>query len=139
MARNHFTSGSPRLSLQGVGIGEVDEGGLLLVGRRVLVAQEQGVGRDPDHELGQVEVPVEPPARVLLTEQEHEEDGDGEKPPTAHAQAYPAPCRLICPSATREAMMPIGMIHRNRRPVESRLSGRSGYSTENVSGNAGGP
>ena len=34
-------------------------------------------------------------------------------------------------------MIPMGMIHKKRRKLESRLSGRSGYSTRNVSGNDG--
>ncbi len=34
-------------------------------------------------------------------------------------------------------MIPMGMIHKTRSAEESRLSGRSGYSTENVSGKTG--
>ena len=47
------------------------------------------------------------------------------------------PCVLMVPSASSAAMMPMGMIQKMRKKLESRLRGLSGYSTVYVSGNAG--
>jgi hypothetical protein len=48
---------------------------LLLVGGRVPVVHQEHVDADPVAEAQQFEVPVIPPARVLLSEQQHQDDG----------------------------------------------------------------
>mgnify|MGYP001060576894 CR=1 FL=1 len=73
------------VELLDVGIGEIQMDGLLLVGRRVLVAQKQRVRPDTGEEAGEAQVPVEPLARVLLTDDD-EQDRQNSTPPTAHDQ-----------------------------------------------------
>lgn len=46
---------------------------LMLVGRGIAVVHQREVGADPVREAQQLEVPVEPPARILAAEEEHEE------------------------------------------------------------------
>ncbi len=68
-----------------VGVGQLEVHGLLLVGRGVLVPQEQEVGEDPVVEAQVGEVEVEPPARVLLPEHDREQRRE-EQDPASEAQ-----------------------------------------------------
>ena len=81
MARNHLTSGSHRLrSRARVGVGVVEVHRLVLVGGRVPVVHQGEVGADPVAEPLQLQVPVEPPARVLLAEQDHQQRREEQQP-----------------------------------------------------------
>ena len=55
---------------------EVD--GLLVIGRRILVPKERKIGADARGEPEEQEIPVEPPARVLLAKDDHQERGEKE-------------------------------------------------------------
>jgi hypothetical protein len=63
-----------------VGVRQLEVGVLLLVRRWVDVGHEQGIGRDAVDEAHEVEVPVEPPARILLAEHDHQDDGKHHEP-----------------------------------------------------------
>ena len=56
-----------------VRVAQVEMHCLLFVGGGKLVAQEQYVGCDAAGEPGELEVPVEPPSWVLLSEHDHQE------------------------------------------------------------------
>ena len=52
---------------------------LFLVGGRIVIVEQGQVGGDAVGEAKQVEVPIEPPARVLLAEQDHQDEGQEEQ------------------------------------------------------------
>jgi hypothetical protein len=56
-----------------VGVGVVERDALVFVGGRVAVVHQREIDADPVREPEQLEVPVEPPAWVLLPEQDHQE------------------------------------------------------------------
>ena len=56
----------------GVRVGKLEPHPLSLVSRRIAVTHEREVGANPVAEAQQLEVPVEPPARVLLAEHDHQ-------------------------------------------------------------------
>src|SRR6266542_882972 len=72
----------------GVRVGDVELHRLALVGRGIAVVHQREVGRDPVLEPEQLEVPVEPPARVLLAEHDHQQRRQEEQ---AAGAAAPAP------------------------------------------------
>ena len=63
----------------GVGVLDVEVDGLVFVGGGVLVAQGQDVDLDAVDEAAEFEVPVEPPARVLVAEDQHQDEGKPEE------------------------------------------------------------
>ena len=62
----------------GVGVCEVQVDGLFVVRGRVMIVHQREVDSDPVREAGQLQIPVIPPARILLAEQQHQQDIDGE-------------------------------------------------------------
>src|SRR6267143_4870935 len=56
---------------------------LLLVGRGVAVVHQREVGAHPVAEPQQLKIPVVPPARVLLAEEDHQQWGDEQQPGAA--------------------------------------------------------
>ena len=62
----------PAIHLARVRVGEFEVDRLLFVRRGITVVQQGQVRRDAIGEAHQVEVPVEPPARILLTKYQHE-------------------------------------------------------------------
>ena len=67
----------------GVGVGDVEVHPLVLVGRGVAVAHQREVRPDPVAEAQQLQVPVEPPARVLLAEEDHQQRRQEQQPRAA--------------------------------------------------------
>src|SRR2546423_8199642 len=65
--------GQPAIQLASIRIGEVEVDGLLLIGRRIVVIEQGEVGGDAIGEPQKVDVPVEPPPRGLLTEEDHQQ------------------------------------------------------------------
>ena len=57
----------------GVWIAKVEPHGLVLVGRRIAIVQQRGVDGDARGEARELEVPVKPPARILLPEEDHQQ------------------------------------------------------------------
>jgi hypothetical protein len=51
---------------------------LFVDSRRILVAEERHVGADPSAEAGELAAEVEPPARVALPEEDHQQGRDEE-------------------------------------------------------------
>lgn len=76
---------------------EVDR--LFLVGRRILVAQQREVGHHPEAEGRQRHVPVEPPARVLLPEHQHQNRREEQDPAR---RAWPGLGVAVRPGAGNE-------------------------------------
>jgi para-nitrobenzyl esterase len=70
----------PTVELRSVRIGEVQVDGLLFVGGGILIAQELAVRQHAHEETGELQVPVVPPAGVLLAEEDHEQDRQEEDP-----------------------------------------------------------
>ena len=86
------------------------------------------VGRHPIAEPLQLQVPVEPPPRVLLAEQDHQQGGrrTAGRPPAATA-VDPSPCdHCQIPPETAASTMKMGMATKIRKAVVTRLRGRSG-------------
>src|SRR5215208_3016104 len=63
-----------------IGVVKVEAHVLLLVGRGVAIAHEGEVGADAVSEAQELAVPVKPPARVLLAEDEHEKRREKKEP-----------------------------------------------------------
>ena len=79
MASSHLNRGRIRLSSAGdIRVGDIQCHRLLFIGRGVLIPQQEQVGADPGAESRQFQIPVEPPARILLAEQDHQRGGDGQ-------------------------------------------------------------
>ena len=61
-------------------VGKVEPDRLLLVGGRVAIVHQREVHADPVREPEQLEIPVVPPTRILLTEQDHQERRQEQQP-----------------------------------------------------------
>ena len=68
-------------SLLCVRVRKVERDGLALVGRGIPIVHQGEVGDDPVLEPKELEVPVEPPARVLLPEHDHQQRRDKQHAP----------------------------------------------------------
>ncbi len=82
-----------------VGIVQVD--GLLLVGRGVAVIHQRQVHADTVREPLQLQVPVEPPAGVLLAEHDHEERSQEQQPNRPGAAGHRVVVGRPVPGASR--------------------------------------
>ena len=124
-----MTSGRPAAEVVlGVGVGEVEVDGLLLVGGGVAVVHQREVNGDPVGEAGQLQVPVVPPARVLLAEEQHQQHWDEQHADAAAgvADTFASLCAPKLPPWIVAARIAIGMIVKMRKAVLRRLRLRLG-------------
>jgi hypothetical protein len=93
-----------------------------------VIIHERKVGAGAIAEALQLQVSIEPPPRVLLPEQDHEERPREESPPAPASMNVDLfeEARIQVEPDTVPSTMRIGMATKIRKPVFSLLRGRSG-------------